>query len=50
LKKSLKEAKEIEEKISLTEKERIEILTTAKKDANDIIKNANKTAEENRQN
>ncbi len=49
IEKSLKEAKEIEEKLSLTEKERNEILSTAKKDALDIVKNANKTAEENRQ-
>ncbi|MCU0680055.1 MAG: F0F1 ATP synthase subunit B [Planctomycetes bacterium] len=49
IEKSLEEAKEIEEKLSLTEQERKEILAQAKKDALAIVEEANKNAETNRQ-
>ncbi|MFZ4632387.1 MAG: F0F1 ATP synthase subunit B [Patescibacteria group bacterium] len=46
--KSLKEADEIEKKLSLTERDREEIISLAKKQANVIIEEANKRGEEKR--
>ncbi len=46
--KSLKEADEIEKKLSLTEKDREEIISLAKKQANVIVEEANKRGEEKR--
>ncbi len=46
--KSLKEADEIEKKLSLTEKDREEIISLAKKQANAIVEEANKKGEEKR--
>lgn len=46
--KSLKEADEIEKKLSLTEHDRQEIINIAKKQANVIVEEANKRGEEKR--
>lgn len=46
--KSLREADEIEKKLSLTEKDREEIISLAKKQANLIVEEANKKGEEKR--
>ena len=49
IEKSLQEAKDIETKLSATEKESAEIVVNAKKEALLIVENANKSAEDNRQ-
>jgi F-type H+-transporting ATPase subunit b len=46
---SIENAKRIEEKLSMTEKESTEVLAQAQKEHSDIIVAANKTAEDNRQ-